>query len=165
MRRLLWTYLVCLLALCLCAAFQARADLSVNVGVGKGITTPHTPFERTVAVGYQFAWGDFFVRPEAGYFLDISGKGKSSFWAAPLIGVRALSNVGPELHVAIGPGYLQNPDEILGGHFQFSLDGGIGISDGTTYIGLAWKHLSSAGLEMPNQGRDFLVIQLRLLKL
>lgn len=148
-------------------AVTAHADTVASIGVGKGIFGDHgTPFERVAALGYQFEWSDFFIRPEAGYFEDISGNGKSSFWAAPLFGVRALSKVGPELHIAFGPGYLQNPDQILGGHFQFSLEGGLGITslDGKTYIGVAWKHLSSAGIEMPNQGRDFLVIQLRLLQ-
>jgi hypothetical protein len=127
-----------------------QADLVASVGVGKGIMYHDgTPFERAMALGYQFNWGDFFIRPEGGYFLDVSGNTKSSLWAAPLFGVRALSTAGPELHLAMGPGYLQNPDQILGGHFQFSLEGGIGISDGKNYLGLAWKHLSSAGFEMP----------------
>lgn len=145
----------------------AHADAVVSVGVGKGILSDQhgTPFERVVAAGYQFSWGDFFVRPEAGYFMDISGQGKSSFWAAPLLGVRALSSVGPELHLAVGPGYLQNPDQILGGHFQFSLEGGIGITGKYAYVGVAYKHLSSAGFEMPNNGRDFLVVQVRVLNL
>lgn len=147
---------------------NSRADLVTSVGVGKGIFGDHgTPFERAASLGYQFDWGDFFVRPEAGYFEDISGSGKSSLWLSPLMGVRALSGAGPELHIAVGPGYLQNPDQVLGGNFQFSLEGGLGLTsgDGTTYVGVAWKHLSSAGIEMPNQGRDFIVVQLRLLKL
>lgn len=144
----------------------AQADLSVSVGTGKGILdVPGTHFERVGALGYQLSWGDFFLRPEVGFFGDLSGRGRSSFWIVPLIGVRALSRSGPELHIAGGPGYLQNPDEILGGHFQFSLEGGGGIMDasGKVYIGVAWKHLSSAGIEMPNQGRDFIMIQLRLM--
>lgn len=145
----------------------ASADVSISVGAGKNITDhPAVPFERAVALGYQFPIGyDFFIRPEGGYFLDVSGSGKSSFWAAPLLGVRAVSKSGTEIHIAVGPGYLDQPDEILGGHFQFSLEGGLGISDRHVYIGMAWKHLSSAGFEMPNQGRDFITIQLRLLSI
>ncbi len=43
----------------------------------------------------------------------------------------------------------------------------MGIADkkGQTYIGIAWKHLSSAGFEMPNNGRDLIVVQLRLMGL
>lgn len=145
----------------------ALADVSLSVGTGKGIMGDHgTPFERAAALGYQYQFGTgIFIRPEAGWFMDISGQGMSSFWAAPLVGVRAKSQVGPELHLAIGPGYLQNPDQVLGGHFQFSIEGGIGITDDKFYIGLAWKHLSSAGFEMPNHGRDFITAQIRILAL
>lgn len=141
----------------------AWSEVSVSVGAGKGILDKKgTPFERVAVVGYQFnPWADVFIRPEAGYFEDLSGSGKSSYWVAPLAGVKASSLSGAELHIGMGPGYLQNPDSTLGGHFQFSLEGGVGLYDGKTYIGLAWKHLSSAGIEMPNQGRDFIVIQLR----
>ena len=144
-----------------------QADVLLSVGAGKGIIDRNgTPFERVAEVGYQLPFAaDFFVRPEAGYFEDISGNGRSSFWVTPVMGVRALSTVGPELHIAVGPGYLENPDSVLGGHFQFALEGGAAISDGKTSLGLVWKHLSSAGIEMPNQGRDFIMIQWRILGL
>ncbi len=143
----------------------SMADATISVGVGKGVMEEKgTPFERMLAVGYEHALpAGVFVRPEAGWFMDISGNGKSSAWAAPLLGVRAQSQVGPELHIAMGPGWLQNPDQVLGGHFQFSLEGGAGLSDKSFFIGLVWKHLSSAGFEMPNQGRDFITVQLRIL--
>lgn len=143
----------------------ARADLVTSIGVGKGIMEGHgTPFERVGILGYQFNAGDFFVRPQAGYFLDVSGQNKSSIIASTLFGVRAVSQVGPELHLAVGPAYLQHPDGILGGHFQFNLEGGVGLlsKDGKTYVGAAWEHFSSAGFEMPNLGRDFIVLQVRL---
>lgn len=151
-------------AILLCTAV-AHADPVLSVGIGKGALYHNgTAFERSVVLGYQHNIAkEFFVRPEAGYFLDISGSGKSSLWGAALLGVSAKSTTGPELHVGFGPGYLQNPDNILGGHFQFSLEGGIGISGSHTYLGLVWKHLSSAGINMPNQGRDFIMVQLRVL--
>lgn len=154
-----------LISLFLLLSSFANADAVISIGVGKGIMEGHgTPFERTAILGYQFNFGDFFVRPQGSYFLDVSGQSKSSLWASTLLGVRAVSRVGPELHLAVGPGYLQNPDQILGGHFQFNLEGGMGMlsKDGKTYVGAAWEHLSSAGFEMPNLGRDFIVVQVRL---
>lgn len=143
---------------------SAYADLTANVGLGKAaFGPPHIPFERTLSLGYQQdSQSGAFLRLEIGWFLDISGHGKSSFWVAPLLGISSQTSTGFELHLAIGPGYLQNPDERLGGHFQFSLEGGGGILSHDTYVGVAWKHLSSAGLEMPNMGRDFVVTQFRL---
>ena len=156
-------YLILLLLL----STPALAEVSLSAGIGKGALYHNgTPFERSAAIGYQYNFKhDFFIRPEVGWFMDNSGNGKTSFWAAPLLGVSALSTVGPELHVALGPGYLQHPDEILGGHFQFSLEGGVGITSKNAYVGLAWKHLSSGGITQPNRGRDFIMVQLRLLQL
>lgn len=147
---------------------SAMASLSISVGAGKAITdNPPQPFERAVALGYQIPLGmDVFARPEAGYFLDISGGDHlSSWWAGAMLGVQALSKNGTEIHIGVGPAYLENPDGILGGHFQFTPEFGIGISSEDVYIGVAWKHLSSAGFEMPNIGRDFITLQLRLLKI
>jgi hypothetical protein len=148
----------------LLGAISAQAELVLSAGTGANILEG-SPFERVAAVGYQLTAENFFVRPELGMFGDYSGHGQSSLWAAPLFGVEAQSSVGPELHLAMGPGYLQNPDQVLGGHFQFSLEAGFGIVDRDVYVGVAWKHLSSGGLEMPNHGRDFVVVQLRLLSL
>ena len=77
----------------------------------------------------------------------------------------ALSSVGPELHVGFGPEYLVSPDGIeLSGHFQVALEGGIGISDAKSHIGLTWRHTSNSGIELPNLGRDFVMIQVRFYK-
>lgn len=135
----------------------AQADIALSVGVGKGIMGDNgTPFERMVALGYQHNLApELYVRPEVSYFLDISGQGKSSLLAAALLGVKAKSTIGPALHFAIGPAYLQNPDQILGGHFQFKVEFGAGIDTDRVYLGAAWTHFSSGGLNQPNRGRDF----------
>jgi hypothetical protein len=146
----------------------AYGDLLLSVGVGQGIFgASGTPFERVVEIGYEVPFaGDFFFRPEAGYFEDLSGGGnKSSAWGGVVFGVRALTTSGLEIHVSVGPTYLQSPDTILGGHFQFNPEIGICFNDGKNCIGPAFVHLSSAGIEMPNNGRDFIMIQWRLLVL
>lgn len=104
------TLILTALLLSFCA--QAMADLNIEAGVGQAILDHNgTPFERMANVGYQIPFHtDFFVRPEAGYFMALAGDGKSSWWATTLVGIRALSKTGPELHVAIGPTYLATPD-------------------------------------------------------
>lgn len=151
----LWRMLI-LLAVALTSQIGS-SDVALSVGVGKGIMGDSgTPFERMVALGYQKQLlPELYIRPEGTYFLDISGQGKSSLVGSVLMGVEAKSSVGPELHFAIGPSYLQNPDQVLGGHFQFKVEFGAGISSDNVYLGVAWVHISSAGLEMPNHGRDF----------
>ncbi len=69
------------------------------------------------------------IRPEAGstYF--------KAFW-----GVAALSS----------------KDSQLGGYFpQFALDTGFGFQGRGSFVGLNYSHISSAGLVLPNKGRDF----------
>ena len=137
-----------------------------SVGIGKNAMYHNgTPFERAIEAGYQFEWGDFYARPEIGGFFCPGGPGNSSLYGATLFGVRALSSVGPELHVGFGPEYLVSPDGIeLSGHFQVALEGGIGISDAKSHIGLTWRHTSNSGIELPNLGRDFVMIQVRFYK-
>lgn len=155
-----------LLTLLLLSA-TAQADLVLGVGAGKGILDKNgTPFERIFQVGYQKDIApDVFLRPQVVYFSDNSGNGHSSLLPSVLVGVSAKSKTGTELHIAAGPSYLQNPDGILGGHFQFTLEGCSSITDSDSSIGLCWIHASSAGLYEVNHGRDFVAIQLRLLSL
>ena len=62
-----------------------------------------------------------------------------------------------------GVGAITTPDAYLGGNFQFTQDLSAGIKDSSGYsIGLDYKHISSAGLELPNKGRDFMMIRLSL---
>lgn len=152
-----------LLALCLFGSL-ARADLVLSAGSGKGIMgAPGTPFERIVLVGYQKTFSnDVFIRPEVSYFFS-GGRGQSSGWVSVPVGIRVLTKNGIEWHVAVGPSYLQNPDNILGGHVQFSPEACIGPNDGKAAIELCWNHLSSAWLYAINQGRDFIALQGRLL--
>lgn len=143
----------------------AQADIVTSVGIGKAAfeSVQGAPFERAASLGFEHSFQNgIFVRPEAGWFMDNSGRGVSSAWAAPLVGVRSSSSVGPSVHLALGPGYLQNPDSILGGHFQFSLEGGASLVDRNFGIGVVWKHLSSAGINMPNRGRDFIALQVHV---
>lgn len=146
-------------------AQRAGADLVLGVGAGKAILDTHgTPFERAFQVGYQKTIApDVFIRPQVLYFTDNSGNGKSSLLISTLIGVRAHSFTGTELHLAAGPSWLQHPDNILGGPFEFTLEGGIGLGDSDIALGLDWAHASSAGIYDTNYGRDFILIQLTLL--
>jgi len=51
---------------------------------------------------------------------------------------------------------------LLGGHFQFMDEFHLGLQDvGGGGGGGGYRHLSSAGLEMPNIGRDLVGIELR----
>lgn len=59
-----------------------------------------------------------------------------------------------------GPAYLSQKDSDLGGHFQFMQDLTLGLEDDYNTIGVGYKHISSAGIEKPNRGKDFIYFRL-----
>ena len=67
-----------------------------------------------------------------------------------------------ELHAGYGIGAITTPDQYLGGVFpQFNGEFGIGLRDKSgNGIGIKYEHISSAGLCMPNMGRDFIVLEI-----
>lgn len=55
-----------------------------------------------------------------------------------------------------GIGFISDTDVYLGGHLEFNHNLYIGIKDKhDKSIGLSYRHISNAGLFMPNVGRDF----------
>lgn len=56
---------------------------------------------------------------------------------------------------------ISHPDNtFLSGNFQFMQDLGIGFIDELgRSIGISYKHISNAGIQIPNKGRDALQIQ------
>jgi len=99
----------------------------------------------------------FFNQYEGGGWVQVNvGDGrKSAGYVADQVGVEV--DNGAVIRLATGPALLSTTDSYLGGHFQFTEDLFMGLRDSrtTTAIGFKYKHFSSAGLEMPNRGRDF----------
>jgi len=60
-----------------------------------------------------------------------------------------------------GPGGISRRDDLLGSHFQWSIDLCGGWEDPNTGVslGLRIKHISNAGFVQPNQGRNFYMLQ------
>jgi len=167
---MVYKYIAIITVLLSNAVFAYAGDLLISAGVGQNILDRNgIPFERVGSIGYCYGLGpDLFIKPEAGYFGALAGDGLSSGWITSVIGVKATSQVGPQLHIGLGPSYLTTPDNIkLSGHFQFTLEGGIGMVDSTgkVSIGLSWHHISDAGIEQPNLGRDFIMVELGILNL
>ncbi len=103
----------------------------------------------------------FYTQYNAGGWVQTDrGDGrKSSGFVSGQIGVEA--ERGVVLRLATGPAIISTPDSYLGGVFQFKDELFIGLkgyNDNT--LGFRYTHFSSAGLEMPNQGREFGGIEL-----
>jgi hypothetical protein len=102
--------------------------------------------------------GDAF---ELGVWTD-TGKDKgrsSSAFASYQLGVTPESE---HLFVSAhwGAGLITATDSQLGGNFQFFQDLCGGFKDDLTRVGVCYKHVSSAGIESPNKGRDFLLLKI-----
>jgi len=105
---------------------------------------------------------------------NIYWQAKGGFWGqgANSEGMRSsgYASTGPGFRVDLNPvefhtgaalALITTPDSYLGGVFQFNVDIGVTLRDKMgNGIGFAYSHLSSAGLEFPNQGRDFWVLEL-----
>lgn len=156
---------VAILALLLSASAFAEDVSTIKYGVGVANSGKNSLSEtKFLSVGRQMdLWSDYLIYQwEVGGWADIAGGGRRS---------SAFGAGGGGFHVNAGHVYAQstfevalvtNPDSYLGGPFQFSEDVGVGLQSNTNCsIGVNYKHISSAGLEQPNVGRDFLTILIR----
>ena len=124
---------------------------------GKGET-------KSFSLGYEEDWvGPFIHQYELGVYADQGGHGRStSGFGNMSVGVE----VNPGYFVARslwGIGAITTPDSMLGGWFQFNQDLLLGVKDDKGHIiGVDYKHISSAGIYSPNQGRDFILIHVEI---
>ena len=104
-----------------------------------------------------------YLQSKVGYFGDGSGDStrKSSGYGS--LGLGMLIDLRPvEMRAGYGIAAITTPDGYLGGRFpQFQGELYLGFRDHRgNGLGFQYEHISSAGLCTPNQGRDFLVLQL-----
>lgn len=99
---------------------------------------------------------------EGGGWTDVAGNGrKGSLYGAAQLGVQADSTLTARFMA--GPALISSPDAYLGGVFQFTEDFFLGIhGDNGNIVGVKYKHISSAGIEQPNVGRDFAGIEVSI---
>lgn len=143
---------------------SANADLAFKYGLG--IVHSELGTAQTKFISFSYLHPVLFdlavEQYELGAWIDTasgrnpSGFGSYSVGVAPQFGVFYV-------HALWGAGLITTTDELLGGHFQFFHDLGFGLKDDRgVAVGIQYKHISSAGLAMPNYGRDFLLIRMSL---
>jgi hypothetical protein len=139
-------------------------DLVLDGGVGIFNSGKKSLSEtKMLTLGIQEGvFGPLKDRAVIGGWFDNSGRGRSSSAVvAGQIGFE-VNNGSLVAGLFTGPALISNPDVLLGGPLQFMDDLHIGIQDRSGYyIGIMYRHLSSAGLEMPNIGRDVVGLELR----
>jgi hypothetical protein len=108
-------------------------------------------------------WHALVQRVNGGGWVDTYGAGRtSSAYAGYQLGFDVKNSL-LEAAIFSGPTYITQPDTSLGGHFQFNETIFLGVRNPTTsdVFGVAYEHFSSAGLEMPNQGKDFITLEIK----
>jgi hypothetical protein len=145
-------------ALALIFSEDGRPDSYMSGQVGIFNTGKQSISEsKFVNVGYRDIWCcGISYQYEAGGWIDRAGNGrKNSGYGAFQMGVEAGDTT--IARVMAGPALITTPDSYLGGAFQFTEDFFIGIrGNSRNTVGIKYKHFSSAGLEQPNVGRDYL---------
>lgn len=155
-----------LIILLLLLGSDARAEVVANYGVGLFHSAKYSRAETKVfslGVITSFKNKTFADKWETGLWADQIKEGrKSSSFGSYSLGIRAFPAIF-ELSSFWGIGAISNKDAFLGGPYpQFFQDFYFGIRDDRgTSLGLNYKHISSAGIVMPNKGRDFMTIRVQ----
>lgn len=139
-------------------------EVIMDVGLGAFDTRSDNISQVKLAkVGIQEdVWYNLKQRFNVGGWVDQRGQGfGNSAFAGYQLGFDVRNDVF-DASIFSGPTLISGTDELLGGHFQFNETMFLGIVDkNDNAIGIAWNHFSSAGLEMPNLGRDFLGLEIK----
>ena len=142
----------------------AADDMVLDGGLGVFDSAKNSLSEtKLLKVGIQEdLWYVLKQRFNTGFWLDNAGNGRTG---SSFIGYQLGYEVKTDSLVAsawTGPGLISSPDSYLGGMLQFNETMFFGIHDKQdNTMGFAYNHWSSAGIEMPNQGRDFVTLQLK----
>jgi hypothetical protein len=150
----------------LLSVYDAHAEDFIKYGVGIGPSADYGSGEtKAFSIGHEdsiLPIGPFIYQVElGGYFDSASGVGRSgSAFGNGSLGVECTPGYF-YLQGLLGAGLISTPDTLLGGMFQFNEDFVIGVRDNHgTGIGIDYKHISSADIESPNIGRDFVMLRL-----
>lgn len=154
-------FLLTYLALFLLSVNASRAD-DVFFKYGIGILLPNNYLAevKSFAIGYQAPlYSLLSQKTEIGLWADPHEGRKSSGYGAYSVGV----SVRPGIFYAEsywGIAAVTHTDDRLSTTFEFIQNLGVGIKDNQgRFIGLEYQHLSNAGIQLPNYGRDFLLIK------
>lgn len=146
-----------------CLSSAASLDSVIGVGIGKDVLSPGHGFERYATLGVQYG-ATWKLRANASYYLALAEGQVSSYVTSLQGGAEVVNTSGQYASVFFGPANISQPDSKLSGHLQFHATFGFGVKDASTGcgLGLAWVHLSNAGIEQPNLGRDLITLQLSI---
>jgi hypothetical protein len=156
---MLKNFLAILISLISLNSFATEANF-IKAGLGLGTKNPADVKLITIGRKYEFFLLDYKL--EVGGWSDSTGRTRSSGMGSFELGLEPRFRNWYACWFS-GIGGITNRDESLGSFYQFFHSAGIGVKDYRGVgLGLHYKHISNAGIVQPNQGRDFLGVELRM---
>jgi len=151
-----------ILIIFLMASKSNAYELGIKYGLGFGVPEQQEPSEvKFVSVEIQNSLGSLLKHKlAAGGWFDPKPvlKRSGASFGAYSIGIK----VEPGIFYAenfFGVSLISQTDSMLSTNFEFTEEIGIGIQDALgRFLGFQWKHFSNAGIQLPNKGRDFMLV-------
>lgn len=107
-------------------------------------------------VGRDAYLGDnWFYRSDLGFWTDSAPRHRGSIYAGFLFGKRVGDLRDWHLDLSAGPMFIGSTDENLGSAFQITQELWVGYQN----LSVGIKHISNAGIVLPNRSRDYIMIQ------
>ena len=160
-----WLLLVCMLLPSISSADELGEGTFFKYGLGVKTKDQESISEvKMFSVGRQSPFLYILEQKwEAGMWSDTHGDGrKSSGFGGWSIGIEPKLGTF-YIHSFWGLIGITHTDSMLSTNFQFMQDIGVGLRDARGIsIGLGYKHISNAGIQQPNKGRDFFFAQLQI---
>jgi hypothetical protein len=113
------------------------------------------------SVGYEFplsSAGEAVLMPECRGIFSEGFNGACEL----VLSARVETQSGLFMRLGAGPAWYFREDDRVSSHFNFNLQGAIGLTASGLDLGIAYIHYSNAGLWGPNLGRDFLGVVIEL---
>ena len=152
---------ICLLSLSLNAHAKDKYPERIQTQYGIGIE--HGGFTSQVKSISLSTYNPLFAGLSYGSqvgFLSDARDDLSSVYLFALVGTTLYPTQSFYVENYFGPGVITSTGKKLSGAIQFSTHLGLGFRDKRTgnEIGVLWKHISNAGMNKPNLGRDLLML-------
>ena len=139
------------------------ADWSVKFGPSIQDSTPEGSAKIFGVRREAYQFYGVYLAQEVGGYVDNGGRGrKGAAFGSFQVGVAPGPDVGLYGKAFLGPCLISTRDSQLGGFGQFCSNMGVGFRDRTSFLGVNYMHISSAGLAYPNRGRDFMAFEMGL---
>lgn len=139
------------IAILTCLLYPALA-WSDHVVLSFGPTLNGNTNPKMAGLGYEHTFGAGSLLPECRAIFSSEMNGACEL----VLSARVETPSGLFMRLGAGPAWVIRQDDRVSSHFNFNLQGALGLTHNGWDLGVGLTHYSNAGLWPPNEGRDFL---------